>query len=179
MRGIDHQYFGNADQAYGDVDNIYKSIELFLAKECGKKVKLSIKNAILLDKYTNTRTALTNNGVTEVAFAVDNAIAESTAANRFDIVFENLLGVNQNAFGNNIKLYPNPATDSFYIKVPSTESNLTVKVINALGQNVYNQVVTPQNGLAKIQSGSALKSGIYMVNISNGKNTTTQKLIIK
>lgn len=136
-------------------------------------------NAILLDKYTNTRTALTNNGITEVAFAIDNAIAESTAANRFDIVFENLLGVNQNAFGNAVKIYPNPATDSFNIKVPSTESTLTVKVVNAIGQNVYNQAVTAQNGLVKIQPANALKSGVYMVNISNGTSTTTQKLIIK
>jgi len=136
-------------------------------------------NAVLLDKYTNTRTALTNNGVTEIAFAVDNAIAESTATNRFDVVFENLLGVNQNAFGKTVTIYPNPATDSFYIKVPSTESDLNVRVVNALGQNVYAKVVTPKNGLVKIQPESALNSGIYMVNISNGMSTTTQKLIIK
>lgn len=50
MWGIDHQYFSNANNAHGEISDIYHILEDFLAKECGKKVKLAIKNLILLDK---------------------------------------------------------------------------------------------------------------------------------
>ena len=136
-------------------------------------------NAVLLDKYTNTRTPLTNDAQTQIPFTVDSAVAESVAANRFDIVFENVLAVADNAFANAVQIYPNPATDNFFIKLPSTEKEINVKLTNALGQNIYSETVISQNGLAKIQPKTALQSGIYMVSISNGKSTTTQKLIIK
>lgn len=50
MWGIDDQYFGNASNAHGEIVDIYNIIEDYLAKECGQRVKLAIKNSILADK---------------------------------------------------------------------------------------------------------------------------------
>lgn len=141
---------------------------------------LSNVNAYLLDKLTNTRTALINDSETSVAFTVDNAVAESIAANRFDIVFENLLATSENAFANALKIYPNPASDKFFVKLPSgADGAVNVKLVNALGQTVYSTTGVSENGILKVQPKNTLQSGIYMVHISNGKNTTTEKLIIK
>lgn len=137
-------------------------------------------SAHLLDKYTNTITPLVNNTNTEISFTVDSAIPASVVANRFDIVFENALAVSGNSFNGNVRIYPNPAADNFSVQLPSgTQGNVAVKVINTLGQQVYSTNAAPQNGLVKIQPNGILKSGIYMVHISNGTNSTIEKLIIK
>ncbi|SDJ77060.1 T9SS type A sorting domain-containing protein [Flavobacterium noncentrifugens] len=141
---------------------------------------ISNVNAYLLDKLTNTRTALTNDSETTVPFTVDNAVAESIAANRFDIVFENLLATSENAFANALKIYPNPASDKFFVKLPTgTDGAVNVKLVNTLGQTVYSTTGASENGILKVQPKNTLQSGIYMVHISNGRNTTIEKLIIK
>jgi len=137
-------------------------------------------SAVLVDKFANTRTLLVNNTNTEVAFTVDNAVAGSVVANRFDIVFDNALAVAGNSFNGTVRLYPNPATDGFSIQLPSAiQGDVAVKVVNTLGQDIYKTTVAAQNGLVKIQPNGILKSGIYMVQISNGTNSTIEKLIIK
>jgi len=143
---------------------------------------LSNVTAYLFDKYTGTRTELANDVETSVPFQVNSAVAASVAANRFDIVFETTaLGSNSNALDKNVKIYPNPATENnFFIKLPTqTQGDVAVKLVNMLGQEVYSSRLTAQNDIVKVQPNTTLTQGIYMVQIAIGKNTTTQKLIIK
>jgi len=125
---------------------------------------------------------LANDVETSVPFQVNSAVAASVAANRFDIVFETTaLGSNSNALDKNVKIYPNPATENnFFIKLPTqTQGDVAVKLVNMLGQEVYSSRLTAQNDIVKVQPNTTLTQGIYMVQIAIGKNTTTQKLIIK
>jgi len=137
--------------------------------------------AYLVDKYANTRTALENDATTSVSFQVDPAIAESSMANRFDVVFESALGTEETAFAKGIRVYPNPVTDNqFFVTLPeATEGKLVLKIANLLGQEVYSEELNVSEKTIKIQPATALQSGIYLVRVSNGNETTAKKIIVK
>lgn len=138
-------------------------------------------NAYLLDKYNNTRTLLENDAITNVSFSVNLTEAASIATNRFDIVFSTNLGNEESAFSNAVKIYPNPITENqFFIQLPTQQGeSLSVKLVNLLGQEVYSKTLNTTDGIARIQPEIPLQTGIYLVNISDGINTATKKLIVK
>jgi len=137
--------------------------------------------AFLLDKYNNTRTLLENGVETSVPFTVDLTEEASIATNRFDVVFTSTLGTDESAFASSLRIYPNPITENqFFIQLPTQQGeSLSVKLVNILGQEVYSKTLNTTDGIAKIQPETPLQTGIYLVNISNGINTATKKLIVK
>jgi len=74
---------------------------------------------------------------------------------------------------NNIQLYPNPTTDVFYI---NTDSNAQVEVFSILGQKVLQKNIANSNNSVSVDH---LKSGVYMVKVTQNGNTITKKLIKK
>ncbi len=137
--------------------------------------------AVLRDYYTGIDTELISNDITFYAFSVDPADSNSIADDRFEIVFEELLSTTEIVFGNEFVLFPNPANDQFTIATKGISGdNVTVSITNVLGQTQYNKSHTVDgNGQLSINA-TALKQGVYIVNLihSNGGKFTT-KLIIK
>jgi len=72
-----------------------------------------------------------------------------------------------------INLYPNPATDKFFVNV---DNNAQVEVYSILGQKVISTQVANGNTPIAINN---LKAGVYMVKISHNGNIVTKKLVIK
>src|SRR5690625_57667 len=72
-----------------------------------------------------------------------------------------------------IDIYPNPATDRFYVNV---NSNAQVEVFSIIGKKVVHTQVAEQNTPVSIQN---LKSGVYIIKVTQDGATTTKKLIIK
>ena len=74
------------------------------------------------------------------------------------------------------KIYPNPLT-SRILHIQSKTGNL-VNIYNVFGQNVFSSEL---DGSANIQTVnlSALQPGLYFVKVSNGKNKSVKKLILK
>src|SRR5690625_3910853 len=72
-----------------------------------------------------------------------------------------------------IDIYPNPATDRFYVNV---NSNAQVEVFSIIGKKVVHTQVADQNTPVSIQN---LKSGVYIIKVTQDGATTTKKLIIK
>jgi hypothetical protein len=76
-----------------------------------------------------------------------------------------------------VTIYPNPVEDSFTITViNSPEEPLTIKIINLLGQQIY------QCELASFQSQKSIPfasypRGTYLVQLYAGKQITTKKII--
>ena len=142
---------------------------------------LTAVSAYLLDKHTNTKTLLANGQETSIAFSVNSSVATSSVANRFDVVFETTLGTDENAFANGIQVYPNPITaNQFFVALPTAiEGNVTLKMANLLGQEVYAATVTATGSAILVHPSKTLQSGVYLLSISNGKETTTKKLIVK
>jgi hypothetical protein len=130
------------------------------------------------DDYLNTTTPITPNQA--YAFSVDSNIPESIAEDRFSLVFDNTtLGIAENTFGYNFSLYPNPAPNGrFYVSTPSLSGAAQVTLTNVLGQQVYAQQLDIQNQEVQIHA-DKLSSGVYMMNLSQGEQSFSTKVIIE
>ena len=93
---------------------------------------------------------------TEVTFGVD--------LNYLD--YSNALSINN--FENDIKVYPNPSFD--YINI-NADSNLEAVLYDSLGKELIRENVTDKLDI------STLEKGIYILNLSDGVNTSTHKII--
>lgn len=72
-----------------------------------------------------------------------------------------------------ISIYPNPATDRFYVDV---NTKAMVEVFSILGEQLIRTQVANKHMVVPIQN---LNSGVYMVKITHEGKTTTKKLIKK
>lgn len=79
-------------------------------------------------------------------------------------------GMNETKIGPKIKFYPNPLNDKLFIQ---TEEEVKIKIINILGKIIYEEKVS---GLKEVDFSSQTK-GLYLMNVSSDKRTTTLKLI--
>ncbi|MDZ7877672.1 MAG: T9SS type A sorting domain-containing protein [Saprospiraceae bacterium] len=78
-----------------------------------------------------------------------------------------------------INLSPNPAIDVVDLNVDLDKtSNLSIRIINTVGQHVANEKITQILRGASRLDVSTLKSGIYIVEISDGIAKTRKKLVI-
>ena len=133
----------------------------------------------LVDTYLNQYTALANTATTDVAFTTTTD-ALSYGTNRFKIVFQNNALNNPNFNAENIVVYPNPVTNNqFNIALPSNiTGELTVKIINTIGQTVYQTKTEAQNTIT-ITPNSTLSQGLYFVELSNQGKSSTKKITIQ
>jgi hypothetical protein len=133
----------------------------------------------LLDTYKNQYTALTNNASTDVAF-ITTTDAASYDTNRFKIVFQNKTLGNPDFFAEHITLYPNPVTNGqFFIALPNSVTGIvTVKIINLIGQTVYQTTTLAQNNIS-IKTDKSLPKAVYAVQIENQGKTITKKITVK
>jgi hypothetical protein len=79
-------------------------------------------------------------------------------------------------------VYPNPSTDMTTVEFTLGEtSNVSVVLLNSLGQTVYANNLGDVNGTQKVQVNTAdLEAGIYLVQITvNGSVTTKRLSVIK
>ena len=100
------------------------------------------------------------------AFAVANVVAAAAA--------EDAIAAKPEA-----SVYPNPAKGSFNVSLTGFNGNVTIKVANMGGSTVYNKQFTA--GLSKTSINVNLEkapAGLYFVTVTNGKQTTTQKVNI-
>ena len=133
----------------------------------------------LVDTYLNQYTALANTATTDVAFTTTTD-ALSYGTNRFKIVFQNNALNNPNFNAENIVVYPNPVTNNqFNIALPSNiTGELTVKIINTIGQTVYQTKTEAQNTIT-ITPNSILAQGLYFVELTNKGKSSIKKITIQ
>ena len=139
----------------------------------------SATTPFLVDTYLNQYTALANTAITDVAF-VTTTDALSYGTNRFKIVFQNNALNNPNFNAENIVVYPNPVTNNqFNIALPSNiTGELTVKIINTIGQTVYQTKTEAQNTIT-ITPNSILAQGLYFVELTNKGKSSIKKITIQ
>lgn len=74
----------------------------------------------------------------------------------------------------NFDIYPNPSNHSFILT--GVSSGMEIQIHSILGEEVYRSIAT-SNALEVKTSGFA--NGTYIINIYNGKQSTTKKLVIQ
>lgn len=76
-----------------------------------------------------------------------------------------------------IKIYPNPSSGSFLVEFETKFTNSTVEVYDVLGKKVFSSLINEiGNVKAKIDI-SGFPVGIYRVNIFDGQNNISGKII--
>lgn len=89
------------------------------------------------------------------------------------------LTIEENAeFG--LSVYPNPANNNVNVALNlNEESNVTINVVNALGQTVYSEALGNINGQNTVNINTTdLVEGIYLVNTTVNGNTSTERISI-
>lgn len=87
------------------------------------------------------------------------------------------LSIGENAQEVFVSIYPNPSNNVATIVVDAV-SETSVKVIDLNGKELFNTVAI--NGLQTIQvATSELNNGVYLVQVSNGTSTSTQRLVVQ
>ena len=97
-----------------------------------------------------------------------------------NINLSTLLGLDDNVLSA-INVFPNPATDTFFIHLTDeTVTDASITIVNSLGQTVQtisNEQLESNNTL-QIDI-STYNTGIYFVSIESQGATETKKLIVK
>jgi hypothetical protein len=149
-------------------------------------------NAILalIDSVPSTQTWYYDNTLTniidtarayKVAYRVTSPCVSSRAQN--EVCSSNVTanertlidGLPSNELNNlTWNLVPNPNNGKFVIQIESTKS-LVLKVYNLIGEELYQQAIN--NHVNEIDL-SALSAGVYIVQLSNGTNLSSKRLVL-
>jgi endo-1,4-beta-xylanase len=121
---------------------------------------------------TGKLTALADGKVTVTATAWDASGAKGIAS----ITISNqTTGLSEKALADQISVYPNPAaTGNFTIK--GIENIKTIELVNLLGEKVIGFDNLTQ---ADLNVQVNIPEGIYLLNLSDGKQTVIKKIVIK
>jgi hypothetical protein len=188
----------NLGENYAVINNGLRSIDKQGIPILGDEIDLSITNyeetnysltfviqnkptdlgVFLKDNYLNTQIELTDNVAYD--YFVDANIPESIAENRFSLLFDNTtLGLNENRFGTDFSLYPNPASNGqFSIKTPNVIGEVNVEVNNLLGQQLSIQKLSVEGQKVNVNVES-LSRGVYIVRLTQGSQSFSAKLIVE
>jgi hypothetical protein len=91
-----------------------------------------------------------------------------------------LIGIeDEAALSNNVSLYPNPNNGQFEIRFGDVSGKMTIEVTNMVGQVLYNNVISANNGHVEFMNLSELESGVYQINISGDAGRTIENIVIK
>ncbi len=121
----------------------------------------------------------------EVAQLYNTGLCTQTIAGSCDtLIFNaNITGFNPVTYANQVKVYPNPASDNLVIDCGTNYTGLngySIRITNLLGQTVYNSPVTAQ--ITNIQLNSPTwVNGTYVVQFvhPNGTVVDTKRIIIQ
>ena len=95
--------------------------------------------------------------------------------------FDPVVGVNEVANNNGLKVFPNPANASTTVAVEvANASEVAITIADLAGKVVYTNNLGTVKGTQKVNVNTeALNSGVYMVNVSVNGAVSTEKLIVR
>jgi len=123
-------------------------------------------NFSILTGETNQDFSATVNGIYAVEITQNNCIDTSEC---YSLTLVSIAGQNSNE----IKIYPNPASNEIIIEMSGVNEMLDFKIMNAFGQVVYKGSFMNKTNVQT----SHLVPGVYFVKIENKKTFTMHKII--
>lgn len=88
------------------------------------------------------------------------------------------VGIDENIFSSGIKIFPNPSDGNIQLSLPITVGELKCKIANLLGEKVFEKTFSPL-AQTEILNLSFLCRGIYVLRLSNDKNSISKLLAIE
>ncbi|MEN8928047.1 MAG: T9SS type A sorting domain-containing protein [Flavobacteriales bacterium] len=124
--------------------------------------------------------AIAGVGTTNYVLTVTQASTGCTATDDVNITYNNCVGLNEVDADLNVNLYPNPATNFVTIEIfdKYNSNDLTLEILNSLGQIVESRKVTTANEKV-IMDVNNFSKGLYLVRLSSDKLYITKKLLIQ
>ncbi|MBT8195627.1 MAG: T9SS type A sorting domain-containing protein [Bacteroidia bacterium] len=90
------------------------------------------------------------------------------------------VGIDENENALSLNVFPNPSTGHVNINYSSKSGISTIEVVDILGKVIYSSTVEKATrNLIHLDEEVFTTKGIYFVRISNGENTTAEKVIIQ
>ena len=159
MDGI--TYFSNNDTAQFRLLNIKGCDNIF-----------TLKLTILNSSYATIDSTIEEGGIYIVnsnSYTVAGTYIDTLInVNGCDSILTSILNVNPNglgtAFGNNIKIYPNPTRSMVNIKGVENLDIDQIRMLNIIGQDVTNRIVFSKNDNVLRLDINELQSGVYYIN---------------
>jgi hypothetical protein len=126
-----------------------------------------------------------NGNTTPFNGSIDDVCIYNRALSRDEvkILYWAMTSVNDISYkASNVKVYPNPGNSNFFIdlnEIGNSNQQLTVKITNAVGQNIFEQVYTAGNKILEINA--SLSNGLHCVSIYDENNMliSTEKIIVQ
>jgi hypothetical protein len=139
-------------------------------------------DAYLRDAQTGQLTKLAAGS--SYAFSVSSAEAQALLVGRFTLQFNaaSPLATASALTAATVTVYPNPARESFAVVVPAVAgaSQVQAELCNALGQVVRRQAAAlPAAGATFTVPTSALAPGVYVLRLTAGSATLTQRVVVQ
>lgn len=148
----------------------------FLYAHQNQLTKLNLANG---NNPQMTPTVLSNNS-NLTCIQVDDETDATTHANwTKDTIasYSNNCSVGLSEFAkNSFNIFPNPSYEQFYIYSNGPSNGQKMIITNSLGQTVYTTILYQQKQLVSAKN---FPKGVYFINIENGLNTITEKLLIQ
>ncbi|NNC85779.1 MAG: T9SS type A sorting domain-containing protein [Bacteroidia bacterium] len=85
------------------------------------------------------------------------------------------LTIDENQLKSNIQLYPNPVTDKLIVEFNQDISNISISLVNALGQEVVEEFIPTQNNVEL--NLNELNAGIYFLHVCKLDETATFRIL--
>jgi hypothetical protein len=150
----------------------------------GRQRDVGIDEACTWYNMTNTLTPIAN----AAGLTLTVALSTQTYMVKQDIcgiIKYDTVVVNASALGNyeweqlneNIKLYPNPATDNLFLQSNLLNGKVRLNWYNALGQLIREEDIGFENNEATLNT-SDLQSGVYFLNITTEQNYVMKKRLV-
>ena len=96
------------------------------------------------------------------------------------LVYTTTTGIEENSGIENIKVFPNPATDIINLNYElTTPSKSTISIKNILGQNIYKENIEVSTNIEKQINTSNINKGIYFIEVDTEKGSFRKKIIIE
>jgi len=165
------------------------SVPFYLGNFTKTAYRLEIKpenftaaKAYLFDRYLETSTELPSDATTAISFEIDNAIPASKATDRFVVKFEEVsLSDDDFELNSSLSVYPNPLKGSrFSISHQQAFSgkDLSLKLFDLQGRLIVDQTIENAANV-EVDLNKELASGVYILNLSDGKASQSVKLMVK
>ncbi len=77
-----------------------------------------------------------------------------------------------------IKIYPNPATDQFFVQLTNFNADVQVSVIDLVGKIAINKTIAMGTEVVNLNT-SGFSKGVYMVRITSGIHSIAKRIVIQ